>query len=224
MNKQVRLFIEEKSIRTSYLITFKKYRSSHGRCSKEKLFLKILQYSQEKYLCWSFLNIAKFLRAAFLKNICERLFLKMWSWNWEKWKVVNKGFISTLKKSIIFQYQYHKQVEMYISLLLVHDCFCFFFLVWIQVQYFFYVVRNKLQTTITNKKHFPETTRQWKFDCGLFTNLPRIIVICDFSPSSFKLKRGILRQNKYPILKTACELNSWRTYFLQNISYLSLRL
>ena len=28
---------------------------------------------------------------------------------------------------------------------------------------------------------------------SLITNLPRIIVVCDFSPSSFKLKRGILR-------------------------------
>ena len=26
---------------------------------------------------------------------------------------------------------------------------------------------------------------------GLFTNLPRKTVVCDFSPSSFKLKRGI---------------------------------
>ena len=37
---------------------------------------------------------------------------------------------------------------------------------------------------------------QWKkikkFDYGLFTNLPRMIVTCDFSPSPFKLERGIL--------------------------------
>ena len=33
---------------------------------------------------------------------------------------------------------------------------------------------------------------QWEFDYGLFTNLPRIIIPHDFSPSSFKLKRGIL--------------------------------
>ena len=31
-----------------------------------------------------------------------------------------------------------------------------------------------------------------RFDYGLFTNLPRIIVTCDFSPTSFKLKSGIL--------------------------------
>ena len=31
---------------------------------------------------------------------------------------------------------------------------------------------------------------QWEFDYGLFTNLPRIIVARDFSPSTFQLKRG----------------------------------
>ena len=43
---------------------------------------------------------------------------------------------------------------------------------------------------MTNEKHFPRTMNQWEFDYGLFTNLPRIIVARDFSPSSFKLKRG----------------------------------
>ena len=37
-----------------------------------------------------------------------------------------------------------------------------------------------------------KTINQWKFDYGLFTNLPRIYVASDFSPSSFKLRRGIL--------------------------------
>ena len=51
---------------------------------------------------------------------------------------------------------------------------------------------------------------QLEFDYGLFTNLPRIIVARDFSPSSLKLKR----QNTYANLKTNfettkfCELNS----------------
>ena len=31
-----------------------------------------------------------------------------------------------------------------------------------------------------------------ELDYGLFTNLPRIVKFTDFSPSSFKLKRGIL--------------------------------
>ena len=43
------------------------------------------------------------------------------------------------------------------------------------------------------KKHFPKTISQWEIDYGLFTNLPRIIVACDFSPSSFELKlKGII--------------------------------
>ena len=45
---------------------------------------------------------------------------------------------------------------------------------------------------MTNEKHFLKTISQWEFDYDLFTNLLRIIVICDFSPSSFNLRRGIL--------------------------------
>ena len=45
---------------------------------------------------------------------------------------------------------------------------------------------------LTNEKHFPQTINQWEFDYVLFTNLPRIIVAHDFSPSLFQLKRGIL--------------------------------
>ena len=58
------------------------------------------------------------------------------------------------------------------------------------------------------KKHFAKTISQWEFDYGLFTNLPRIILACDFSPISFKFKRGILPlwQNMYPNLKTACHM------------------
>ena len=33
---------------------------------------------------------------------------------------------------------------------------------------------------------------EWEFDDGLLTNLPRIIVACNFYPSSVKLKTGIL--------------------------------
>ena len=46
---------------------------------------------------------------------------------------------------------------------------------------------------MTNEKHFPKTISQWEFDYGLFTNLPRIIVTCDFSP-------------RYPNLKTTCHI------------------
>ena len=71
----------------------------------------------------------------------------------------------------------------------------------------------------------------WVIDCGLFTNFPRIIVVCDFSPSSFKLKRYPTSLEKISNLTRqllvisrhhfSCELDSWRTYSLQNISYLS---
>ena len=39
---------------------------------------------------------------------------------------------------------------------------------------------------------FQKTISQWEFDYDLFTNLLRTIVTCDFSPSSFKLRGGIL--------------------------------
>ena len=53
--------------------------------------------------------------------------------------------------------------------------------------------RSKAKKEIlTNERHFPKTISQYEFDYGLFTNLPRIIVACNFSPSSFKLKKGIL--------------------------------
>ena len=45
---------------------------------------------------------------------------------------------------------------------------------------------------MTNKKHFPKTISQWELDYGLFTNLPRTIVLHDLSPSSLKFKRDIL--------------------------------
>ena len=64
-------------------------KSSNRRCFVKKVFLKILQYSQEKHLCWSLffiqkrlqymyssVNIAKSFRTPILKNICERLLLK----------------------------------------------------------------------------------------------------------------------------------------------------
>ena len=45
---------------------------------------------------------------------------------------------------------------------------------------------------MTNGNHFSKNISQREFDYGLFTNLPTIIVARDFSPSSFKFKRGIL--------------------------------
>ena len=49
-----------------------------------------------------------------------------------------------------------------------------------------------MPSILTNEKLFPETMSQREFDFGLFTNLSKIIVASDFSPSSFKTKRDIL--------------------------------
>ena len=53
---------------------------------------------------------------------------------------------------------------------------------------------------------FPENYEPTRVWYGLFTNLPRIIVACDFSPTSFKLKEVsyLSWQNTYPNLKTTC--------------------
>ena len=56
--------------------------SNHRRCSIKNLLLAILQYSQENTWRPATLlrrdsNIAKFLRATILKNICERLLLHL---------------------------------------------------------------------------------------------------------------------------------------------------
>ena len=45
---------------------------------------------------------------------------------------------------------------------------------------------------LTNEKNFPKTISQSEFNYGMFTNLPKIIIAYNFSPSSFKLRSGIL--------------------------------
>ena len=93
----------------------------------------------EKHLCWSLvliLGIAIFLRAVTLKNISERLLLKLCSWNWENLFIMSFNFTF---KNRFFQHQYQKQVYFGISWLVSHEA-C------IHIQYFFGVVRNKLQT------------------------------------------------------------------------------
>ena len=62
--------------------------------------------------------------------------------------------------------------------------------------------------TFDQLKSFPKTISQWEFDYGLFTILPRIIVARDFSPSSFKLKSGILPL----ITKYVSEFESYLSY------------
>ena len=61
---------------------------------------------------------------------------------------------------------------------------------------------------MTNEKHFLKTIGQREPGYGLFANLQRIIVVCIFSPSLFKLKRGIL-----PLLT---KYASWYEYFLSH--------
>ena len=118
-------------------------------------------------------------------------------------------------KNRFFQHQYqkHEKIIAFSSWLVSHY-------VCIYIKYFFGLVRNKLWTTgseTLNTKYLELIKRrskveennmscerglnfdQWKtffenykpikFDYGLFTNLPRIV---NFSPISFKLKRGIL--------------------------------
>ena len=50
----------------------------------------------------------------------------------------------------------------------------------------------KAVQNLTNEKHFLKIIRQWEFVCSLFIKLLKIVVACDFTLSSFKLKRGIL--------------------------------
>ena len=52
--------------------------------------------------------------------------------------------------------------------------------------------RSILHYYLDQWKYFSKTLSQWGYDYGLFTSLPRIIADRDFSPSSFKLKSGIL--------------------------------
>ena len=89
-------------MQNSCLFAFKKYRSSHRRCSIKKL-LKISKFA-EKHLCWSLFliqNIAKSksLRVPTFKKICERLLLKMCSWNCEKIKLLIRNFLLYIKET-----------------------------------------------------------------------------------------------------------------------------
>ena len=80
-------------LRNKYLTTFfRKNRSSYQKSFIKKLFLKIIEHSHQ-HLCFNLLlilNIVNILRAAVLKDIWERLLLKMRSWNWEKLKNFDK--------------------------------------------------------------------------------------------------------------------------------------
>ena len=81
--------------------------------------------------------------STYFEEHCERLLLKMCSWNWEKIEIVHKDFNFILKKQVkMFLFiSWKKQVKM-----LVFISWLVSFVVCIQIQYFSDVVRNKLQT------------------------------------------------------------------------------
>ena len=88
---------------TVCLITFKKYRSSHWICSIKKQLLenKQIQIHRKTPMLESLFNSKyKSLEAPILKNICERLLLKMCSWNWQKKDCSSAIFIFILKKQV----------------------------------------------------------------------------------------------------------------------------
>ena len=72
---------------------------------KERFFKKGLQHK-----CFPLMRFAKLSKTPILKNIWERLLLKMCSWNWEKLNFIIRSFNFTLKNRF-FQYQYQKKVH-----------------------------------------------------------------------------------------------------------------
>ena len=145
-----------------------------------------------KHLCWSLVlvqNIAKFLRAPILKIIWQRtasenVFIKL------RKKLFNRNFNFMLKTGF-FNINIRNKRK---CLFLFHDFT--YLLEFIKrgsnIQEKNVVNEKHFPKTMTNEKHFPKTISLWEFDYGLFTNLLRIIVACDFFSSSFKLRRGIL--------------------------------
>ena len=86
-----------------------------------------------KQLCWSpffILSISKFLRAPILKNICERLLLKMCPWNSETLKFIIRSFNFTFKKTGFFNINMRIKFMIDISWLFSHE-------IYIDIQYFF---------------------------------------------------------------------------------------
>ena len=125
---------------------FWKNAASHLRCSIKSCSFKnfsIFTGRVGKHLCWSLFSIqiiAKFLRAPILKNICERLLLKMCSRNWKILKNFIRSFNFTLKKQV-FLTSISETSE---CLFLFHDWFPMKFIFTYNIS--FGVVRNKLET------------------------------------------------------------------------------
>ena len=74
---------------------------------------------------------------------------------------------------------------------------------------------------MANENHFPKTISQRDFDYGSFTNLPKIVKFTDFSPSSFKLERGILpllTKYVYHVYQLGNYLSYQDKIFLENLT------
>ena len=85
--------------------------------------------------------MAKFLTASILKNISANgcFWKRVFSWNWKKLKIIIRNFNLTFKKQVS-QHRYQKKVKMFVFILwLVSHEVC------VHIQYFFDVLRNKVQ-------------------------------------------------------------------------------
>ena len=177
-----------------------------------------------QHLCWRpFLiqNITKFFRAPFLKNICERLLLKMFM----KLRKVKNCWIRILTlyekqnfSTSVSETSDNVYLFVFISCLVSFGV-CFY------IQYFFGVVektshnkclywswwkedqkfnktichKNVLQI-LTNEKHFPKNTSQEEFDYGFFYKFTETCRLRLLEVSY------LYWQNRYPNLKTTCHV------------------
>ena len=136
-----------------------------------------------------------------------------------KKELVEQDFLNSALKKYIYTAKSASESSECIFFFVFISSFVSFAGVYIYVQYFFESVRkqtsetsngiifrddqkktinslnkchvNALQT-LTNENHFPKNTSQQDFGYGLLAKLLSLIVVRDFSPSSFKLKTGIL--------------------------------
>ena len=150
-----------------------------------------------KHLCWSpflILSISKFLRAPFLKNICERLLLKRCSRKWETLKFIIRSFNFTLKTGFFN-----------INIREVHDWFPMKFILTHNISL------NKRRSKVQEKNMTCErafTFDQWEFDYGLFTkffeNYCRSRLFSEFIQTQKRYPTSLdkIRQNLN--LKTTC--------------------
>ena len=138
----------------------------------------------------------------------------MCSWNWGKFETAEKEVLNLLKKHGLFNIVFWGKWKCF-SLFLFYGLFSLeYLLINISLEQLDtkWNFRQKISAGIHQKKikisskkyvmwkhwhlnhekYFRKTISQEEFRCGLFTKLPRIIFVCNFSPSSFKLKRATL--------------------------------